>query len=229
MNPIVLKKFSHKDSSSPVIFEGDLCEAYVPKRYGDNYGALVIRESVKTLGVFDVIVDGVLTGLFIPSHVEMYPSQIEEITMDGETYVKLSFHKGDVFLKSLTVVKAPLASFPVYKEMITLGKTMKSIPYEEFPFIFHRLMKVSGINFRVNRALFEVIGAQVTRSLADITIPYRNTDMKGEYQQIPLNDVSHAATSTTSRMVGAWFKDGINAALVHPNDVSSSIEDVLRL
>jgi hypothetical protein len=52
--------------------------------------------------------------------------------------------------------------------------------------------------------------------------------MTGDFTRIPLNDVAHAATSTTSRIVGAYFNEGVNAALVNENEANSTIEDVLR-
>jgi hypothetical protein len=52
--------------------------------------------------------------------------------------------------------------------------------------------------------------------------------MKDDFRRIKLSDVAHAARSTTARVVGSYFKDGVNAALDNPNDLNSKIEDLLR-
>ena len=68
MNIEAAKKFSQKDKDSPVIFEGDRCEVSILKKF-EQYGCLRIGESVKTLGVFDMDVDGIQTGMFLVSHI----------------------------------------------------------------------------------------------------------------------------------------------------------------
>jgi hypothetical protein len=85
-----------------------------------------------------------------------------------------------------------------------------------------------GTEFPVDHSVYEVIFAHLSRSKDDSTVPYRNTDMKDDFKRIQLSDVSHAARSTSGRIIGAYSKDGINAALVNQNVSNSKIEDLLR-
>ena len=227
LHPEILQKFRVTPPNGPVVFIGESCDIFIPRKY-ESYGALTIQATVKTLGVFDMEVDGMLSGMFAPNHVEIVPSSIENVTIDAEPYVKLHLKKNDLLLKTTEVVKNQLITFPVYTEYVKSGRTLKAIPYEELSFLFDRIMKFGGIKFPVDHAIYEMIFAHLARKADDIMTPFRNTDMKGDYQQVPLTDVPHAATSTTSRVIGAYYTDGVNAAVNNHNLAPSSIEDILR-
>jgi hypothetical protein len=227
MNIEAAKKFSQKDKDSPVIFEGDRCEVSILKKF-EQYGCLRIGESVKTLGVFDMDVDGIQTGMFLVSHIEMFPSEITVDNSGERPRVKLIFKKGDTFMKTTKVVVDANTAFIVWMEYIKFANTLKAISYEQQAFIFDKMMSTSGIGFPVDHATYEAIFAHLTRCPEDFSLPYRNGKMTGDFTRIPLNDVAHAATSTTSRIVGAYFNEGVNAALVNENEANSTIEDVLR-
>lgn len=227
LNPQVLQKFKVSSKGGPVIFIGELCEIFIPKRY-EAYDALTIRDTVRTLGVFNMTVDGISTGMCAPSFVEIFPSQVETVNIGTDTFVKLTLKNGDTFLKTTTVVKQPLNSFPIYVEYVKSAKSLDAIPYEELSFIFDRMMKVSGISFAVDHAVYEMIFSHTIRGVEDITIPYRNTNMTGKWRQVPLTEIAHAATSTTGRIIGAYYNDGINAALNSQSDAMSAMEEILR-
>jgi len=227
MNVEVLKKFSQKDKDSPVIFEGETCEVSILKKL-EQYGCLTVGESVKTLGVFDMVVDGIQSGMFLVSHIEMFPSEVVNDNSGDRPRVKLIFHKGDTFMKTTKVVLDSNIAFIVWIEFVKFANTLKAIKYEDQAFIFDRLIATSGIGFPVDHATYEAIFAHLTRCPNDFTKAYRNDKMTGDFTRIPLNDVAHAATSTTSRIVGAYFNEGVNAALVNENESPSQIEDILR-
>lgn len=227
MNKEVAKKFTQKDKDSPIIFDGELCEVTILKKF-EQYGCLFVQDTVKTLGVFDMVVDGVQTGMFLVSHIEMIPSDVVNDNSGERPMVKLIFRKGDTFMKTSNVVIDSKLAFVVWMEYIKYANTLKSISYEEQAFIFDKMCATSGMGFPVDHATYEAIFAHLTRDPYDFSIPYRNTDMRGDFRRIPLNEVAHAATSTTSRIVGAYFNEGVNASLVNENDASSPIEDILR-
>ncbi len=227
MNTEVAKKFSQKDKDGPVIFEGDLCEVSILKKF-EQYGCLFVQESVKTLGVFDMVVDGAQSGMFLVSHIEMFPSDVVNDNSNDRPMVKLIFKKGDTFMKTTNVVVDSKLAFIVWMEYIKFANTLKAISYEQQAFIFDKMCKTSGIGFPVDHATYEAIFAHLTRDPYDFSIAHRNGKMDGDFRRIPLNEVAHAATSTTSRIVGSYFNEGVNASLVNANDDVSPIENILR-
>ena len=226
-NPNLLKKFYQKDKESPVIFMGDECVVTILQKF-ESYNCLSVKDTVTTLGVFDMEVDGEVTGCFLVARVEMCPSEVSTITVDDVPYVKLIFCKGDVFMKSTKFVLEEKLAFYVWLEYIKFGNTLKAMTYEDQAFLFDKIRNTAGISFPVDHSVYEAIFAHLSRDIKDFTVPYRNTSMKEGFQRIQLSDVPHAARSTSARIIGAYFKDGLNASLDHPSTSENPVEELLR-
>lgn len=226
-DPSILKKFSQEKKGGPVIFTGDLCKVRILEKF-ENYGCLRVTDVVNTLGVFDMEVDGKTSGMFLVGHIEMHPSDIDTVEIDDNKYVELTFRKGDTFMVTTNTVKDALSAFAVYVMYIKYKNVMAAMSYEDQATIFDRIKKTCGLGFDVDHVIYELIFAHLSRDPDDFTVPYRNTDMNSDFIRINLSDVTHASRSTSSRVVGAYFADGINAAIVNPNTAHSPIEDLLR-
>lgn len=227
-DPTILKKFSQEGPDAPVIFTGDKCVVTILQKF-EEYDCLNVAENVTTLGVFDMEVDGKQTGMFLVGRITMEPTDVTEITIDSTKYVQLTFYRGDVFMRSTKIVVEDKLAFYVWLEYIKYSHTLKAMAYEDQAAIFDKIRQSSGMEFPVDHSVYEVVFAHLSRANNDFTIPYRNTDMKDDnFRRIKLSDVAHAARSTSSRMIGAYFKDGLNASLDNPNDMNSTIEDLLR-
>ena len=212
-DPSILKKFRQDKPGGQVIFTGGTCIVKILEKF-ESYGCLSVADTVKTIGVFDMEVDGVTSGMFLVGMIEMVPSDIETIEENGKKIVKLTFHNGDVFMRTTNVVVEEKNAYYVWMLYIKYGNTMAAMSYEDQATLFDRVAATCGISFPVDHVVYEVA--------------FRNTDMRGPYQRINLSDVAHASRSTSARIIGAYFNDGVNAALVRPNQSSSMIEDMLR-
>lgn len=228
VDPKVLGKFSQKDPSSPVIFTGDQCIVTILEKLEESYDLVHVGDTVTTLGVFDMVVDGIQSGMFLVGRIEMRPSDIERITEGNTPYIKLTFKKDDIFMKSTNIIVEDKLAFYVWLEFIKYAHTLKAMTYEDQATMFDRLRLSAGTTMPVDHSVYEAIFAHLSRSDQDFSVPYRNTDMKGGFTRIKLSDVAHAATSTSARIIGAYDKAGINAALVKSSDRNSNIEDLLR-
>lgn len=214
-----------KDS---LIFIGKKLEAYVPVRYG-QHGALEIGENVKALAIFDMTInDSIETGMMLPAKVTMKPNNIETILRDGERFQKLTFTNDDVFIVNSNVVRDEHIGYVMFYEFIFSGKVPRFMTYEHIGFIFEKAEEVTGISFPTNSAIFEMMISVLHRDPKDITKFYRHTDMKVDPLRIPLRTVAHAATSTTTKIVGSYDNEGYDAALINASDVPSEIENLLR-
>lgn len=228
VKPEVLAKFQQKDDASPVIFTGDTCVVTILQKLEETYGCVSISDTVMTLGVFDMEVDGVTSGMFLVGRIEMCPSEVARIVIDNTPYIQLTFHKGDVFMKSTNIVVEAKLAFYVWLEYIKFAHTLKAMTYEEQATMFDKIRLSTGTTFPVDHSVYEAIFAHLSRAQDDFTIPYRNTDMKQDFRRIQLSDVTHAAKSSSAKIIGAYNSDGINSALVNPNETNSQIEDLLR-
>lgn len=227
LNPNILKKFSQADANSPVIFKGGTCKVRILQKF-ESYGCLAVSDTVKTIGVFDMWVDDELTGMFLVGRIEMKPSQVDTVEEDGVKFVELTFNTGDVFMVTTNVIVEEKLAYYVWMQYIRYPNVLKAMKYADQAILFDRIKTTCGIGFPVDHVVYETIFAHLSRDAEDLTLPYRNTAMKEDFRRINLGDVSHAGRSTSSRVIGAYFSDGINAALTKPNDANSPIEDLLR-
>ena len=224
----LLGKFQQENPSSPVIFTGDQCVVNILQKLEETYECVSVTDTVTTIGVFDMEVDGIQSGMFLVGRIEMCPSDVARVTIDNTPYIQLTFKKGDTFIKTTNIVIEAKLAFIIWVEYIKFAHTLKAMSYADQAAMFDKMRLSTGITFPVDHSVYEAIFAHLSRDANDFTIPYRNTPMKDDFRRIQLNDVAHAARSTSARIIGAYNKEGINAALDNPNDAHSEIEDLLR-
>jgi hypothetical protein len=211
-----------------VYFEGDSLEIFIPTRY-ESHGCLDMTNVVRTLAIFDMKINGSIdTGYMLPAKITIEPNDIEVVMINGNRFAKLTLTKGDVFMKNTNVIRDSQLAYIVFYEMVYGGRTPNFIDYNQNAFVFDEVTRITGVTFPTDHAIFEMMSAMLHRSQDDISVQYRLTDMKKPARNIPLSLVSHAAISTTSKIVGAYMDDGIDASLVNASDVPSEIEDLLR-
>lgn len=217
-----------KQKGDTVYFEGDELVLFIPERY-EKHGCLDISEKVSVLAIFDGTINkDIPFGYMLPAKVVVEPTYIDTVVKNGNRYAKLTLSKGDVFIKNINVVQDSTLAYIVFYEMVYGGRTPDFIDYNENGFIFDEVSRVTGVKFPTDHAIFEMMSAMLHRSQDDIAVQYRLTEMKKAPHVIPLSLVSHAAISTTSKIVGAYMDNGIDAALVNASDIPSDVENILR-
>lgn len=207
------------------IFTGNELTAMLPERF-KTYGCLNIGEDVMTLGVFDMVVDGEPHVWFCPARIMMEPTAIDTVRIGGDVYYEAVFHKGDKFSDAEPVEDGMLA-YATFRELLHLGRMPENIEYGDIPRMFDLMMEYNGIDFGVDRVMFEIISAYGTRSKRTPEKQHRH-DLNGEWYWASLNDVSLMAQSTMSKLMGAEFDVSTNAAIVNPATESSGYEQVVR-
>lgn len=218
--------FQKKDNK--VVFTGDRLEVRIPRRY-ENYDMLVIADDVKTLAIFEMIVDDqVQVGMLLPAVITMEPSDTYTTSLDGQDYTVLIFTKGDVFVANTDVIRNPAIVGIMFEEFLSLGNMPKFLSYNERAFVFDLASEVCGLNFPVNHAVWEMIYAHLHRDPGQITKVYRHTSMTEPPEMVPLRSVSYGPDSTTARLLGSYANDAIDSSLVHPSTQRSELEDLLR-
>lgn len=196
------------------IFIGEELKIYIPMRY-EVYHMLDITETVKTLGVFDMIFDGKYrAGLLMLATIEIDPSEVDTITVGGVKYSVLTLRKGNRFICQTQVIKDQDIIYAVFMEFITRGKWSHIFGYEDVVKLFDHTQELCGSNLPVDHVILEVIYSHLARAKNDIATQFRHTDMSGEFMMIPLRSVSYATTSTAARLLGSYFNDALNSALL---------------
>ena len=191
--------------------------------------SFTLTNIVSTLAIFDMVINGSIeSGYLLPATITIIPTDIEYTQWNGSRHVKLTLTKGDVFMKTTSVMRDTGMTYVIFYEFIYGGKTPKFMTYEDNVFIFDVMEEVTGINFRTSHSIFEMLTAMLTRDQDIVSLQYRLTDMKKPPRTIPLSMVSHAALSATGKIVGSYMELGIDSALVNQSENNNSIEDLLR-
>lgn len=222
-----LSAFFKKDKNK-TIFIGDTLEAFIPDRYS-NHGMLDIKDTVHTLGVFDIIINGTLNhNLVIGGLIDMAPSSIDKVRIDKDVYHKLTFKKGDVFVMDDTIVQQKKVSYVIFYEMILGGHYPRFMDYNKLMILFDKIAEVTGDPFHIVHAIYEMLIATLARNPKDPEQPYRNTSMKAAPLMLPLRDIARVAKSTTAKILGSYMNKGIDTALAAEPSCNSELEDMLR-
>lgn len=221
------KYFKFDEKQGTVLFIGDTLEILIPERY-ERYGCLQIEEFVMTMGIFDMIINGTQeTGMFLPAMIRIEPSETEKVNIGATTMYKLTLKKGDVFMH-MEVVKDGKLAYVIFDNFISLAKQPKFFDYRLMAFIFDVVVRITGIRFHVDHAVFEMIFAYLCRDPDNPGVQYRYTSMTKDPLFLSLKHAARMAESTTSKLLGAYFEDSLDSALINEADRSNEVEELLR-
>jgi hypothetical protein len=230
-NPEAAKLYLHKDKESYIAKRP--CKIIFPKRYEDKALAFISTESY-VYGFFMVLFDnGEYTVLNVLTFVKLIPQKTEIIDIDGEDYYQMTFFTGDLVMPSKVLVTDD-AVYPVMQEMYFNAKIPFYATYDDLGNLFRTALTHAGSRVASNYEVFELIVAAISRSAKDKTLNIRHTGTKysdftlDQIVYAGLNNVFLSVNSTTSRLNGAYFEDGVVSSLVKPAKKTDIVEAVLR-
>ena len=224
----VKKYFKRDESKRTITFIGDSLQVRIPKRF-QSYRMLEITDVIKALGVMDLIInDKYQCSMNILGRITIIPSRYEEIVIKDVPYLVAHLEHGDIFINDTNIAQEASVMYAVFCEFVTRGHPLYTLTYEEFALVFDRVKQFVGRGLGVERSVFELIIAHISRDKKDLFKQYRHTDLKNPPVYIDLNNVSLAPTTTSSRMVGAYFEDGLTAALITTAKDKAPFEEIMR-
>ena len=222
------KYFSN--TKGAMVFTGNKLEVRVPKRYGKHQGCLAIEDTVKTIGIFKMIINGKIESqLFIPAIIDIEYSSIEdEVTDKGREFHILTLLKGDKLMTSTELMVNNRLGYVLFYEFVHMGHYPEMVNYTNIATLFDYISDFLGISFGVDHSILEIMFAQLFRDPSKINKVYRLTDMKKEPEVIPMRDIAHSARSVTGRLVGNYLSNTLDSVVVNKSDNSSEVENLLR-
>lgn len=226
--PSIKKFFKRDETKRTVTFIGDSLQVRIPKRF-QSYRMLEITDVIKALGVMDLIINEKYEcSLNILGRITIIPSRYEEIVLKDVPYLVAHLEHGDIFINDTNIAQEASVIYAVFCEFVTRGKPLYTFTYEEFALVFDRVKEFVGRGLGVERSVFELIIAHIARDKKDLFKQYRHTDLKSPPVFIDLNNVSLAPTTTSSRLVGAYFEDGLTASLITTSKEKAPFEEIMR-
>ena len=219
--------FKEAGNTQNLVFTGDQLDIYVPERYR-GYGYLNVDEALIAMGIFDAVLNGQEVGFLIPATLRMEPSEMETVNTGDGSFLKATFYEGDVFMQK-EVVQDSNVPYVMFSEFLDLGRLPDFFTYRQAPFMFDRATDITGVKFNVDHAVFEIVFAYLFRDSGDPGTQYRHTQMRKDPQFIPLQNAYNLGdTTTTSKLLGSYFDDSENSALVNQADRNTELDEILR-
>lgn len=205
----------------------------IPYRYVQGKLASV-GNSVQTLTVFAIIIDGVYAVSNLCSIITLTPSSTTVVSYEGEDYFEFSFDKGSVVSPNINLVVDDKNAYNIYNEFIAKGRIPWFMSYEDFGKILTTAHSHAGIELSGTNAPLELIITSIARNNKNLYQYYRNTIKSLDEQftnppgYVPFKSVSYGATNTAGKIMGSYFDEGLTSALTAPEGGPEGVEVHLR-
>lgn len=210
------------------------CKIYVPVRYNER-GLASIGVETHVVGIYAIVVEDKFYGVCnVNAMQRIEPTSTIKVVHNDEEYNEFYFEPGSTVVSSVQLVKTDTLVFKIYDEIISKGRVPWYLGYADLGKIFDTAPYHAGAKIGHNHEVTELLISMIARDETDRTKYYRQTVqsmadvLKKPPAYIPLRSVTYAATNTTSKLAGSYFKDGLTSALVSPTDRTEPIEEILR-
>ena len=210
------------------------CKIYVPEHYVSSaLGS--IDEEIHIVGIYGITVDDTYFGVSRAcALMQIDPSSSNVVDINGSKYMEFTFAVNDVVIKNLNLIRTGTLVYRIYNEIIAKGKIPWYFNYSDLCFLFDTAKIHGNADLHADSALLELIASSMARQREDKAKFIRH-DPKLEDTAylplpvyIPLQSVAFNATTTTSKILGSYFNEGLTSSLVTPTTEISSVEDLLR-
>ena len=228
MEAKIAKYFETSEKDNCVYFLGNTLDVYIPEQYINDKKA-IIKDKVQTFGCLDLLVnEEIWGGIHIPTMITFSPNKIHKETVDERAYNICTLNKGSKFLESLDLIQDNMSEYYLFLNYISYGRMPKYITYDSSPHMFDDCKEVTGKGVPVDKALWEIMMAYLYRDPDKIMTQYRHSPMIKKPWFCKLKDVSHAMSSTHTRLFGSYSNEGLNSSLLNVEEENHEIENLFR-
>lgn len=204
-----------------------------PCRYEEAKLASII-DVVNVLGVFAIIHEGYYAVNKLLTRVSLTPTEINKVKYNDSDYYELVFTAGETITESTDVLKEGPIGYDIYNNFIALGKIPWYMGVDDVLRLFEDSLEDTGEAYGSTPTIFEMIACTIMRSQTNPRMYWRQSvlNQKDAVENPPdyisLKNVSLGAQNTTSKLVGAYFNEGLASALLYPSETENKVETILR-
>lgn len=210
------------------------CKIYIPERFIEKQLAKISNE-IYIVGIFGIVVDDKYYGVStVNAMMRITPTSIRTVKFDDDSYLEFYFEPGSQVIATVELIMQATLVYKIFDEIIARGRAPWYIDYNDLAKLFMSSKRHAGVNFSNSHAILEMFAAAIARDSADKTKYYRHT-VKSQDEIvsrppaiIALRNITHGATNTTAKLLGSYWNEGLNSALVNPSEKVEAIEELLR-
>jgi len=199
-----------------------------PKRYRQK-DLVEQGQEIAVYGVFAVIDPDAekYSVSLIPAFIKTEPFNVREIEREGVTFIQFQYAKDTPIVASTTVTRNKITSYDLFEEFYLDGKAPWYMSYTDMYKLLSHFKKYADSNIGANSLSNELITSYITRNQDDPTIYYRQATNK-PYTFVALENVFYSTVGTLNKISGAYFTDGLVAALVNKEEKPTDVENIVR-
>lgn len=205
-----------------------------PQKFVDK--ELSILDNIcEILGVVMIMDDDYnYSVMTIPGKLTTEPNEIETVEIDNELYVQLVIEKDNTLITSNKIVKNTDLIYQIFELLMLQGKVPFYLNYIDLFNVFSNIPKYTGSDVGIDTLGFEVLIAISARNPNNLDMQFRKfikteKDMINKNPKwVGLKNIYYSYNSTLSKIAGSYFKKGLVAAIVKPEDKSTTLENILR-
>lgn len=210
------------------------CRIFIPKRFVERELAAVGTENY-SIGFFPIVTpDNKFLLVNAIAFIYLNPSSFNTVYIDGIEHVEFTFDKNTIVIKSMNLVQKDTLVHGTFNEFISNGNIPWYINYDDAGTTFDTATTIAGTSIGSNPEIIEMLIASISRQKQKVTSYFRtlvtNLEQAKTFQPVyvPLKSVSYSATTTTNKLAGSYFDEGITSALINPTTKPDTIGTILR-
>lgn len=207
---------------------------YVPSRFTEQ-GLAELGSQTYISGLYAMVVDKVqFASSTVNAMIEITPSSIGTITIDGDEYLEFSFDAGSVVMPNLKPVKNKTFVYNIYSELFAKGRVPWYLGYLQMGRIFDTAKKHAGADVGDSHEITELLNSIVARDATNRHHFYRSSvktlnDLNtSPPAYISMRSIQYAMSTTLDRIGGSYFSEGVVSALVNPSEKEGRMSEILR-
>lgn len=209
------------------------CRIHIPSKYFDkNLGLL--GDTTFILGVFAIQVGDTYAVERATALMQITPTGSSKYTEEGVEYIEFYFAPGSTVFATVELVVRETLPYDIFDFYIASGY----VPYYFTPSDLGNLFEYSGhysaLKLGADRSVLQLLASMQTRQPDDKTKYWRHALSKQSdvetvpYTFVAFSSVLYGATNTVSRLMGAYYDEGLVSALVNPSERVEDVERLLR-
>ena len=206
---------------------------HVPERYQERHLATINGDGVFVLGIFAMVSGERYSVVTVNSMVRLTPYDTVSTVIDDERYLVFHFKANSKVYHSIDLVQKRNLVYYIYAEFVAKGKFPWFYGYEDASRLFESSQDYAGVSLAHPHVLDMMI-SMTLRDPANISKMYRQIISSYEFViakppvMVPFKSILLNTHSTMTKLIGAYFSEGINSALDQPTSKVDRLEQLLR-
>lgn len=202
-----------------------------PKRF-EEAGLAEVYESIRCIGMVGVISGDSFASIASLGQFEFTPGDVVENRIEGETYVWMTFEKGEQVIRSLHIPVDALLTYDYMNEFTKYGRIPWYLDYEHVLSVIDESAYVTGSRTGDTAQAVRVLYSITCRDPTNPDVAFRYgkglEDPTVKPLVIGMNNPSQLLTGTFARFSGGYLADNTIAGLQEDASEMTAIESILR-